>query len=189
MRVGDSFVVGHGGAAGEQFGESVVAEALLQRGDRLSAELSDVRDRRVRDGVGGAQEKRGGFVITDRREHAGDGAERDDEALAGSDSEVKVDGDEGGPQPRALIAQPVVDQRLRGVRQVDAVVVADGCPDADRLIEDWNRLHRVDGRAGQRTRGEPKLFDKTNSISQFDALPASDAVPDYACTGCPSSAS
>ena len=38
-------------------------------------------------------------------------------------------------------------------------------------------------------KGEPKLFDESNSISQFDSLPASDAVPDYPCTGCPSTSS
>jgi hypothetical protein len=38
-------------------------------------------------------------------------------------------------------------------------------------------------------KGEPKLFDESNSISQFDSLPASDVVPDYPCTGCPSSSS
>jgi hypothetical protein len=35
-------------------------------------------------------------------------------------------------------------------------------------------------------KGEPKLFDPSNSISQFDALPASDKVPDFPCKGCPS---
>ena len=38
-------------------------------------------------------------------------------------------------------------------------------------------------------KGEPKLFDTSNSISQFDGLPASDAVPDYPCKGCPSTKS
>jgi hypothetical protein len=38
-------------------------------------------------------------------------------------------------------------------------------------------------------KGEPKLFDASNSISQFDGLPESDQVPDYPCTGCPSSQS
>ena len=38
-------------------------------------------------------------------------------------------------------------------------------------------------------KGEPKLFDPSNSISQFDGLPESDQVPDYPCTGCPSSTS
>ena len=36
-------------------------------------------------------------------------------------------------------------------------------------------------------RASPKLFDPSNSISQFDSLPESDAVPDYPCKGCPSS--
>jgi hypothetical protein len=40
--------------------------------------------------------------------------------------------------------------------------------------------------AGQWTKGEPKLFDTSNAISQFNGLPKSDAVPDYPCTGCPS---
>jgi hypothetical protein len=43
--------------------------------------------------------------------------------------------------------------------------------------------------AGQWVKGEPKLFDTTNSISQFNELPASDAVPDYPCKGCPSTRS
>ena len=38
-------------------------------------------------------------------------------------------------------------------------------------------------------KGEPKLFDESNSISQFDSLPPADAVPDYPCTGCPSESS
>ena len=52
------------------------------------------------------------------------------------------------------------------------------------------RFMYIDGakryHAGQWTKGEPKLFDPTNSISQFNGLPASDAVPDYPCKGCPS---
>jgi hypothetical protein len=52
------------------------------------------------------------------------------------------------------------------------------------------RFMYIDGakryRAGQWAQGEPKLFDPTNSISQFDELPSSDAVPDYPCKGCPS---
>jgi hypothetical protein len=36
---------------------------------------------------------------------------------------------------------------------------------------------------------EPKLFDTSNSISQFDALPPSDQVEDFPCKGCPSSES
>ena len=35
-------------------------------------------------------------------------------------------------------------------------------------------------------KGEPELFDPSNSISQFNGLPESDQVPDYPCTGCPS---
>ncbi len=48
-------------------------------------------------------------------------------------------------------------------------------------IDNAKRYH-----AGQWTKGEPKLFDTTNSISQFNGLPESDAVPDYPCKGCPS---
>jgi hypothetical protein len=44
-------------------------------------------------------------------------------------------------------------------------------------------------KAGEWKRGEPKLFDPSNSISEFNGLPASDTVPEYECTGCPSSAS
>ena len=40
--------------------------------------------------------------------------------------------------------------------------------------------------AGQWKKGEPKLFDESNAISQFDTLPESDVVPTYPCTGCPS---
>jgi hypothetical protein len=36
-------------------------------------------------------------------------------------------------------------------------------------------------------KGEPVLFDASNSISQFNGLPESDKVPDYPCNGCPSS--
>ena len=43
--------------------------------------------------------------------------------------------------------------------------------------------------AGQWKKGEPKLFDESNAISQFDTLPESDVVPTYPCTGCPSTAS
>jgi hypothetical protein len=38
-------------------------------------------------------------------------------------------------------------------------------------------------------KGEPKLFDESNSISQFDSLPPGEEVPDYPCTGCPSESS
>ena len=38
-------------------------------------------------------------------------------------------------------------------------------------------------------KGEPKLFDPSNSISEFDVLPASDVVPDFPCKGCPSTKS
>ena len=52
------------------------------------------------------------------------------------------------------------------------------------------RFMYIDGakryHAGQWKKGEPKLFDPTIAISQFDALPESDAVPDYPCRGCPS---
>ena len=52
------------------------------------------------------------------------------------------------------------------------------------------RFMYVDGakryHAGQWTKGEPELFDPSNSISQFDGLPASDVLPDFACEGCPS---
>ena len=59
------------------------------------------------------------------------------------------------------------------------------------LLDDGTgRFMYIDGakryHAGQWTKGEPKLFDPTNAISQFDALPESDAVPDYPCRGCPS---
>jgi hypothetical protein len=40
--------------------------------------------------------------------------------------------------------------------------------------------------AGQWKKGEPKLFDESNSISHFTELPESDRVPDYPCDGCPS---
>ena len=43
--------------------------------------------------------------------------------------------------------------------------------------------------AGEWKKGEPKLFDPSNSISEFDGLPPSDAVTDYPCTGCPSTKS
>jgi hypothetical protein len=44
-------------------------------------------------------------------------------------------------------------------------------------------------KAGEWKKGEPKLFDPSNSISEFNGLPASDQVPDVPCTGCPSSSS
>jgi hypothetical protein len=34
--------------------------------------------------------------------------------------------------------------------------------------------------------GEPKLFDASTSISQFNQLPEGDQVPDHPCNGCPS---
>jgi hypothetical protein len=43
--------------------------------------------------------------------------------------------------------------------------------------------------AGEWKKGEPKLFDPSTSISQFNGLPASDAVTDYPCKGCPSTKS
>ena len=43
--------------------------------------------------------------------------------------------------------------------------------------------------AGQYPKGEPKLFDPSNSIAGFDQLPASDAAPTYPCKGCPSTGS
>ncbi len=51
-----------------------------------------------------------------------------------------------------------------------------------RYINDAKRFY-----AGQWKKGEPELFDQSNSISQFDSLPESDAVPDYPCEDCPSS--
>ena len=55
------------------------------------------------------------------------------------------------------------------------------------------RFRYIDGAkryyAGQWKKGEPKLFDQSNSIAQFESLPESDAVPDNPCTGCPSTAS
>jgi hypothetical protein len=53
-----------------------------------------------------------------------------------------------------------------------------------RYIDDAKRYY-----AGQWKKGEPKLFDKSNSIAQFDSLPQSDVVPDYPCEGCPSTTS
>ena len=44
-------------------------------------------------------------------------------------------------------------------------------------------------KAGEWKKGEPKLFDPSNSISQFNGLPASDQVPDVPCNGCPSTQS
>jgi hypothetical protein len=35
--------------------------------------------------------------------------------------------------------------------------------------------------------GEPKLFDKSNSISQLDSIPTNEQIPIYACNNCPSS--
>ena len=40
--------------------------------------------------------------------------------------------------------------------------------------------------AGQWKKGEPKLFDKRNSIAQLESLPESDVVPASPCEGCPS---
>jgi hypothetical protein len=58
------------------------------------------------------------------------------------------------------------------------------------LDDGTGRFMYIDGakryHAGQWKKGEPKLFDPNNAIAQFDALPESDAVPDYPCTGCPS---
>jgi len=36
-------------------------------------------------------------------------------------------------------------------------------------------------------KGEPKLFDKSNSIGQLDTIPAGELPPQYPCTDCPSS--
>jgi hypothetical protein len=61
------------------------------------------------------------------------------------------------------------------------------------LDEGTGRYRYIDGAkryyAGQWKKGEPKLFDTGNSIAQFDSLPQSDAVPEYACKGCPSTGS
>jgi hypothetical protein len=54
---------------------------------------------------------------------------------------------------------------------------------------DGAKRYAVGVKGAEWKKGEPKLFDESNSISQFDSLPASDAVPDYPCTGCPSSSS
>ena len=40
--------------------------------------------------------------------------------------------------------------------------------------------------AGQWKKGEPELFDPSNSISHFTELPESDVVPEYECVDCPS---
>jgi hypothetical protein len=50
-----------------------------------------------------------------------------------------------------------------------------------RYIDNAKRYY-----AGQWKKGEPKLFDESNSIAQFESPPASDVVPDYPCEGCPS---
>ena len=50
-----------------------------------------------------------------------------------------------------------------------------------RYIDDAKRYY-----AGQWKKGEPELFDKGNSIAQFESLPSSDVVPTYPCKGCPS---
>jgi hypothetical protein len=58
------------------------------------------------------------------------------------------------------------------------------------LTDGVGRFMYIDGakryHAGQWKKGEPKLFDSTNSISQFDAMPKSDVAPEYSCRGCPS---
>ena len=59
------------------------------------------------------------------------------------------------------------------------------------LLDDGTgRFMYIDGarryHAGQWTKGEPRLFDPSKSISQFNELPASDVLPDYPCKGCPS---
>jgi len=61
------------------------------------------------------------------------------------------------------------------------------------LDEGTGRFRYIDGAkryyAGQWKKGEPKLFDKNNSIAQFESLPQSDVVPDYPCNQCPSTTS
>src|SRR5262245_19176510 len=58
------------------------------------------------------------------------------------------------------------------------------------LDDGTGRFRYIDGAkryyAGQWKKGEPNLFDKNNSLAQFDTLPASDTVPDYPCKECPS---
>ena len=65
----------------------------------------------------------------------------------------------------------------------------------DHLRRGPGRFNYVDGakryavgvKGAEWKRGEPKLFDPSNSISQFDELPASDVVEQFPCDGCPSS--
>jgi hypothetical protein len=51
---------------------------------------------------------------------------------------------------------------------------------------DGGKRYTVSIKEADWKRGEPKLFDMSNSIAQFDELPESDVAPDYPCNGCPS---
>lgn len=51
---------------------------------------------------------------------------------------------------------------------------------------DGGKRYTVSIKAANFKRGEPKLFDLSNSIAQFDELPASDVAPQFPCDGCPS---
>jgi hypothetical protein len=59
--------------------------------------------------------------------------------------------------------------------------------------EGVGRFMYIDGAkryyAGQWKKGEPVLFDESNSIAQFDSMPESDVAPEYPCTGCPGATS
>ena len=51
---------------------------------------------------------------------------------------------------------------------------------------DGGKRYAVGVKGAEWKKSEPELFDPSNSIAQFDELPASDTVPDFPCEGCPS---
>ena len=51
---------------------------------------------------------------------------------------------------------------------------------------DGGKRYAVGVKGAEWKKGEPELFDPSNSIAQFDELPASDTVPEFPCEGCPS---
>jgi hypothetical protein len=57
------------------------------------------------------------------------------------------------------------------------------------MYVDGGKRYAVGVDGAEWKKGEPKLFDPSVAIAQFEELPASDTVPEFPCKGCPSTSS
>src|SRR3954468_19437991 len=153
-RVSDGFVVGHRGAASEQYGDAVVAEAFIQGGKCLVASLAEPREWWNEDGVGRTQEERCVFVASGTGEHARDADEGRGETVAVPGARRDVHCTQVGLQRRLFIPEKVVAPGKSCLRDADGLLVADGRSDLYCFFEYGNRLHRVEFGQVQSEHGE-----------------------------------